>query len=114
MVDCTYELLSHLSAVENQFSDLRQKISEVVKFVAVFEKASNEYGVILANITRDKGTALTMDDLEESMKLQWCITKGGKESSNVQNKEYVLSIFNGKCYKCEEIGHKTNKCPNTK
>ena len=84
-------LFELIKSVENQFSDLPQKLTEDKKIAAVFEKASDEYGIILANTARDKGTALTMDDLEESMKMQWRITSGSNDSQNTQRKEFVLS-----------------------
>ena len=68
--------------MENQFCDLAQNLTEDEKSAAVLEIESEEYGVILAYTAQVKGTSLTMDNLEESMKMQWCITKGAKESQN--------------------------------
>ena len=64
------QLFKLIKSVENQFSDLPQKLTEDKKIAAVFENASDEYRVILANTTRDKGTGLAVDDLEESMVMQ--------------------------------------------
>eukprot|EP00957_Ditylum_brightwellii_P211885 15366716-Ditylum_brightwellii.AAC.3 len=47
------------------------------------------------------------------MKTQLHMWYGG---SKVQrgNNELALSAFDGKCYKCREMGHKANKCPKKK
>ena len=63
-------------------------------------------------MARDKGTRLTIDDLEEPIKNQSRIGKGAKVSNNLQGKDFVLSRFQGKCYKCKQTGHKENKCQN--
>ena len=77
-----------------------QKISGGDNIVAVLQKASDKYGVILANTAQEKGNHPTMDYLEDAMKIQWRIVKGAKESTNQPGTEYVLLAFTGKCYKC--------------
>ena len=99
-------LFEQIKSVENQFSDLPQRLSEDDKIAIVLEKALDKYGVILANTACKKETGLTIDNLEEAMKIQWRIVKGAIESTNNQGKEYVLAAFIGTCYKCGQTGHK--------
>eukprot|EP00957_Ditylum_brightwellii_P094790 7218090-Ditylum_brightwellii.AAC.1 len=80
------------------------------KIALVLEKAPKEYADILAITEQDKGSNLTMKDLEDAMKTQFCIRYG---DSKVQgdSDELALSAFDGKCYKCGLLGHKAIKCP---
>ena len=105
-------LFEQIKSVENQFSDLPQRLSEDDKIAIVLEKALDKYGVILANTACKKETGLTIDNLEEAMKIQWRIVKGTKESTSNQGKEFNLAAFARNCYKCGQTGHKANKCPN--
>eukprot|EP00957_Ditylum_brightwellii_P168483 12824860-Ditylum_brightwellii.AAC.1 len=88
-------------------------MDEEDKIALVLEKAPKDYAGILAIKEQDKGSSLTMKDLEGAMKIQFCIRYG---DSKVQgdSDELALSAFDGKCYKCGLLGHKTNKCPKNK
>ena len=48
--------------------------------------------MILVNTSREKGTTLTMDHLEEAMKLQLKILSGDKQKNN-GGREFSLEIF---------------------
>ena len=74
----------------------------------------DKYGVILANTACKKGLGLTVEYLEEAMKIQWQIVQGNKTSSGVENKEFILVGFSGTCYHCGEKGHRENKCKKNK
>ena len=65
------KLCEQLKAIDNQFSDLTHRLSEDDKIANVLEKASDKYGMILANTAREKGSGLSLDQLEDVMKLQW-------------------------------------------
>ena len=59
------------------------------KISVALSKGKIEYDVIIANYTYDKGTGLTLNDLEEAMRIQWRITYGGVDSSD-GGKEFTL------------------------
>ena len=63
-------LFKEIKSIDNQYKNLNHNLSEDKKIAAVLEKASHEYSVILANTAREKGNSLTMDDLEEAMRIQ--------------------------------------------
>ena len=107
------KLFEQLKAIDNQFSDLTHGLTEDDKIGVILDKGADEYGLILANTAREKGSGLTLDDLEEAMKVQWRITKSSKsESQGARKSEFSLAAFAGKCYNCGQTGHKADKCPN--
>eukprot|EP00957_Ditylum_brightwellii_P112500 8576791-Ditylum_brightwellii.AAC.1 len=55
-----------------------------------------------------------MDDLEEAMQLQFCMTYGDTVEPQGSGDQLTLSVFDEHCYECGKKGHKTNKCPNKK
>ena len=63
-------LSKEIKAIDNKYKNLNHDVLEDEKIAAVLEKASNEYLVMLANTAREKGNSLTMDDLEEAMRIQ--------------------------------------------
>ena len=83
------------------------------KVGVVLEKGSDDYGVILANTSKEKGLEITLDNLEEVMKVQWQIVCGKDSSSSngAQRSEFSLAAFAGKCYHCGQTCHKADKCP---
>ena len=76
-------------------------MTEDDKIAAVLSKAPKGYSVILSNTTREKGNSLTLDDLEEAMRIQCRIEHREDNTSN--DVELGLSTYNGKliCYNYE-------------
>eukprot|EP00957_Ditylum_brightwellii_P134809 10278446-Ditylum_brightwellii.AAC.1 len=107
------KLINQIKIIENQFSGLNKKMDKKDKIALVLEKAPKGYVGILAITEQEKGSSLTMKNLENAMKTQFCIWYG---DSNVQGDgdELALSEFDGKCYKCGLLGLKANKCPKRK
>eukprot|EP00957_Ditylum_brightwellii_P153493 11681707-Ditylum_brightwellii.AAC.1 len=73
------KLIDQIKTIKNQFSGLNKKIDEEDKIALVLEKAPKEYSGILAIMEQDKGSNLTMKDLEDAMKIQFCIWYGDSE-----------------------------------
>ena len=67
------KMFEQIKAMDNQFNNLINALTKDVKIASVLEKISEKYGVILENTAREKGSTLTMDHLEEVIKLQWRI-----------------------------------------
>ena len=107
------KMFEHIKAIDNQFSDLANALTEDAKIATVLEKGSEEYGVILANTVREKGPSLIMDHLENAMKIQWRILSNGAQKKN-GGREISLASFDGTCYECGKIGHKAANCPEKK
>jgi hypothetical protein len=64
------KLFEAINAIDNQYKGLAHKLTEDDKIVVVLAKGKKEYSMILANTAQEKGTGLTMDDLENAMQIQ--------------------------------------------
>ena len=76
---------------------------------SVMEKAPYRYTSVLAVEGRVRGNALMLTNLEQAMRSQYRIVKKQKEKTS--NRELSLTGFDGKCYKCNRVCHRANKCP---
>ena len=65
------KLSKQLKAIDNQFSELTHGLTKDNKIGVILDKGAEEYGLILANTAREKGSGLTLDNLEDAMKVQW-------------------------------------------
>ena len=72
------------------------------------EKALERYASVLAAEERGIGNTLTLTDLEQAMKSQYRIVKGRKEK--ISNRELLLTEFDVRCYQCNKVRHRANKC----
>ena len=63
-------LFEGIKAIDNQFKNIGHDLTKDDKIAAVLEKASKGYSVILSNTAQEKGNTLTLDNLEEAMKIQ--------------------------------------------
>lgn len=72
------------------------------------EKALERYASVLAVEERRRGNTLTPTDLEQAMRLQYRIVKGRKEK--ISNRELLLTEFDVRCYQCNKVRHRANKC----
>ena len=106
-------LFEQIKAIDNQYCDLMHTLTKNDKIGVVLEKGSEEYGIILANTAREKGSRLTLDALKEVMKVQWQIVcrKEVSASNGARKSEFSLAAFAGKCYNCGQTGHMADKCP---
>eukprot|EP00957_Ditylum_brightwellii_P064534 4897294-Ditylum_brightwellii.AAC.1 len=63
--------MDQIKAIENQFSGVDKKINNKDKIALVLEKASKDDAGILATTVKEKGSAVTMDDLKEAIQIQY-------------------------------------------
>ena len=105
----TATLFEKIKAIENQCCDLTHALTGDDKIGMVLEKGSEEYGVILANTAREKGSRLTLENLEEAMKVH---KKNVSASNRARKSEFSLAAFSGKCYNCGQTSHRVDKCRN--
>ena len=98
-------IFEQISTIRNHYAGSGVVVKDEDLMASVMEKAPEKYASVLAVEERVKGDTLTLDDLEQAMTSQYRIDKGRKEKTNT--KELSLTGFDGKCYKCNKVGHTT-------
>ena len=89
------ELFEQIYKIKNMYASPSNKVDDEKLIPYVLAGAPNKYHSIITNEVRTKGSALTLDDLEDVMNDQWRLTpevkKSGKDEDN--EGELALSAF---------------------
>ena len=107
------ELFEELYRIKNVYETKSNVVEDDDLIPYVLSAAPAKYHAIITSEMRDKGSNLTLDDLEEAMNDQWRLTPEGKKNNEDEDDkegEMALSAFNGDCYKCGKPGHKASQC----
>ena len=106
-------LFDQLSTIENKY--IGQSINEKDMIAVILDTAPKEYATTLTSEARNKGMALTLNDLREAMYEHWRIMyPGGKGFMKTETPEVSLTQqdHSGKrCYRCKKMGHMAYQCP---
>jgi len=103
------KLFERIKEVETRYNTKTRKIKEEDKMAVVLSEAPAAYQAVLTAEQRAKGTALTMDDLQEAMGQHYRMISH-KEDKDDEDDELVLSYFDGKCNKYKKHGHRAKDC----
>ena len=106
------ELFEDLYRIKNIYETETNVVEDSTLIPYVLSAVPEKYHAIITSEMRDKGNALTLDDLEDAMNDQWRLTPEGKTDSHKEEEEgeMALSAFNGICNKCKKFGHKAVDC----
>ena len=102
-------IFEQISTIRNHYAGSGVVVEDKDLMVSVMEKAPERYASVIAVEEIVRGNALTLTGLEQAMRSQYRIVKGRKEKTN--NRELLLTGFDGRCYKCNTVGRRANKCP---
>jgi hypothetical protein len=104
-------IFEQISTHQNRYCTATRTIdSEDLIAVMLEDPATEEYSSILQCEQRIRGTGLTVDHLEDTMKEYWRQIKGSKPDKD-NDKEMELSGFGVMCDHCKQTGHKAHECP---
>ena len=76
--------------------------------VSVMGKAPERYTSVISVEKRVRGNTLTLTHLDQGMRSEYRTVNGRKYKTN--QRELSLTGFDGKCYKCNKVDNRTNKC----
>ena len=100
-----------------QAKNLKNKIDEKIKVSIVIKKSPKKYHPLVyqeIDKLQADGEEVTADKLLKAMHAVWRFDGGDHDAGNDEGNELQLSAFSGKCWNCDEVGHKSNDCPKRK
>jgi hypothetical protein len=103
-------IFEQISTTKNRYCAGTRTIDSEDLIAVVLDAATKEYSSILPCEQRIRGTGLTVEHLEGTMKECWRQIKGSKPDKDC-DKEMQLSGFGGLCYHFKQTGHKAHECP---
>jgi hypothetical protein len=106
------DFFNKLSAVQQTYADSGLQDEDLITEAMV--KVPTQYKSIIAATIQNKGSELTLDDIQEAMNVQYRIEHNRIEDSDSdeENTEKALQANEGiKCYNCGQPGHKAAGCP---
>jgi hypothetical protein len=103
-------IFERISTIKNMYCAGTQTIDSEDLIAFVIDAANKEYSSILQCEQHIRGTGLTVEHLEETMKEYWRQIKGSKPDKDC-NKDMQLNGFGGLCqHHCKQTGHKAHEC----
>ena len=101
-------LFDQLASIQNAYNDATRDIDPDDLIAVVLEKAPKEYKSILTTEQRNKGTNLTLENLEEAMHDLYRAMNSHCQPTN--DNEVALVAFRGTCHYCKKPGHMARDC----
>jgi hypothetical protein len=107
------DFFNKLSAVQQTYADSGLQDEDLITEAMV--KVPAQYKSIIAATIQNKGSELTLDDIQEAMNVQYRIEHNRIDDSDEdeENTEKALQASDSsiKCYNCGQPGHKAAGCP---
>ena len=100
-------LFEKIQAVNNKFEG---NVSDEDMLATAISAAPPQYAATIAAKEIRRGDQLTIDEVENAMKLQWRLS-GGNVNADTASDELALAGVGVECYLCHERGHIAKNCP---
>ena len=101
------EIFEQISKVENEHNDDTRTLDKDDLIAVVLHATEENCVSVLTSEMRQKGDAVTMDDLKEAMDQHYRLMS---QTTNESNELGLVST----CYDCGEEGHQKKNCPKLK
>jgi hypothetical protein len=98
-------IFEQISSIKSKFRSASVNIDENDLIAVVQDAANPEYQLVLTAEQRQKGTLLSIQDLESAMTQYWRQISGTTHKDD--GNEIALMAFQGVCFKCGANGHKS-------
>ena len=102
-------IFDQISTLRNHYAGSGLVVEDKDLMVSVMGKAPERYTSIISVEKRVRGNTLTLTHLDQGMRSEYRTVKGRKDKTNQRG--LSLTGFDGKCYECNKVGHRANKCP---
>eukprot|EP00957_Ditylum_brightwellii_P061381 4659400-Ditylum_brightwellii.AAC.1 len=109
-------LLKQISGLQNRYNTASFQVSTKEQIATVLDKALMEYSTVLICEQMQKGSSLSMTDLQLTMKQSYRTLYSESKGGSNEMPEVGLADVDGeiKCYNCGKKGHKAFQCKEPK